>query len=105
MFLGFNIIELNIAIFVIWNIIVFAMYGVDKQNAKYGKRRISENTLLLSAALMDSTGALLGMHIFRHKTKHSKFRIGVPLLLLMNIIIILGIVYLKIFQNGQNINP
>ena len=105
MFLGFNIIELNIAIFVIWNIIVFAMYGIDKQNAKYGKRRISENTLLLSAALMGGTGALLGMHIFRHKTKHSKFRIGVPLLLLMNIIIILGIVYLKIFQNGQNINP
>ncbi|MDR0325929.1 MAG: DUF1294 domain-containing protein [Oscillospiraceae bacterium] len=70
---------------VIWNAIVFFLYGMDKRKAKYNRRRISEKTLLLSAALMGSLGALIGMFVFRHKTKHTKFKIGVPLLLIANI--------------------
>ena len=69
----------------IWNMIVFALYGIDKRKAKRGVRRISEKTLLLSAALMGGVGALFGMYVFRHKTKHIKFTIGVPLLLILNI--------------------
>jgi len=86
-----------IVILAIWNIIVFAMYGIDKQKAKHRKWRISEETLLFSAALMGGTGALLGMRIFRHKVNHMKFKIGVPLLLFLNIIIAAGFIYLYIF--------
>lgn len=73
-----------VAVITIWNIAVFAMYGLDKSYAKRGGRRISERTLLLSAAFMGATGALFGMYIFRHKTKHMRFKLGVPLLLILN---------------------
>jgi uncharacterized membrane protein YsdA (DUF1294 family) len=71
-----------------WNIVVLAMYGFDKRRAKHGGWRISEKALLLSAALMGGTGALIGMLIFHHKTRHAKFRIGVPLLLIVNIALV-----------------
>jgi len=74
-----------ILILIAWNIIVFAMYGIDKRRARLKKRRISEKTLLLSAFLMGGTGALLGMRVSRHKTRHGEFKIGVPLLLLANV--------------------
>lgn len=55
---------------------------VDKVKAKKNRWRISERTLMLSAALGGSVGALLGMYTFRHKTKHIKFTLGVPAILL-----------------------
>ena len=72
-----------------WNVIVFVMYGLDKLKAKRGWARISEKTLLLSAAFLGSLGALLGMAAFRHKTKHTKFLLGVPLLLIANIAVVI----------------
>ena len=84
-----------VIVLIIWNIIVFAMYGLDKQKAKQKKRRISEATLSLSAALMGGIGALLGMRAFRHKTKHLKFKIGVPLLLILNIAVVCLYLYLR----------
>ena len=69
----------------IWNAAVFALYGIDKRRAKRNRRRFRESTLLLAAALMGGLGAWLGMYTFRHKTRHIKFRIGVPLLLIVNI--------------------
>lgn len=72
---------------IIWNVAVFALFGLDKHKAKHREQRISERTLMLSAALMGATGALLGMYLFRHKTKHTIFKIGVPLLLIANIVI------------------
>ena len=68
-----------------WNIVVFLLYGLDKRSAKRGGRRVSEGTLLLTAALMGGPGAWLGMAVFRHKTRHAKFKIGVPLLMIVNI--------------------
>lgn len=62
-----------------------------KSKAGRGGRRISERTLLLAAAFMGGLGALLGMYIFRHKTKHARFRFGVPLLLVLNIIVIFAL--------------
>ena len=85
---GFSImtwIEATAISLAIWNAIVFILYGLDKLKAKRGGRRISEKTLFLAAALMGSLGAFLGMVVFRHKTKHTKFKIGVPLLLILNI--------------------
>ena len=87
--------EIIIIILIVWNIIVFAMYGLDKQKAKRNSRRISEKTLILSAVFMGGTGALLGMQIFRHKTRHIKFKIGVPLLLILNIAVFCVYLYFK----------
>ena len=64
------------------NLLTFFVYGIDKWKAKRDKWRIPEITLLMLAALGGSVGALLGMSVFHHKTKHKKFLIGVPLILL-----------------------
>ena len=66
------------------NLVSFALYGLDKVKAKRGLWRIRESTLLLVAALGGSLGALLGMELFRHKTKHWTFKILIPLFLLMH---------------------
>ena len=73
------------------NIVVLVVYGGDKLFAKLGGWRVPEKILLLFALLGGSVGALLVMQIFRHKTRHLKFRYGVPLILLLQIA---GIVYL-----------
>lgn len=62
----------------VWNVIVFFMYGLDKLKAKKDKWRIPEKTLLLSAFLLGGIGAFAGMKVFRHKTKHRSFSILVP---------------------------
>ena len=68
---------------VLINLIAFAMFGMDKKRAKKGQWRISEKALFLSALLGGSIGAICGMQVFRHKTKHWYFRIGMPLILLL----------------------
>jgi len=65
------------------NAIAFAAYGIDKWKARHGKWRISEATLILLAFIGGALGALLGMKVFRHKTQHWKFKILVPLALLL----------------------
>ena len=70
---------------ILMNLIAFTLYGIDKRRAKQGAWRISEYTLLLVALLGGSLGALLGMRYFRHKTRHRKFRYGVPLILLLQL--------------------
>ena len=54
---------------------------VDKWKAKKNRWRVRESTLLLIAALGGSVGSLLGMYLFRHKTLHLKFTLGIPLIL------------------------
>ena len=72
-------------LFVAVNLISFALYGLDKLKAKKGLWRIRESTLLLVAALGGSLGALLGMEVFRHKTKHWQFKVLVPVFLAVHI--------------------
>ena len=72
-------------LFVAVNLISFALYGLDKLKAKKGLWRIRESTLLLVAALGGSLGALLGMEVFRHKTKHWQFKVLVPVFLVLHI--------------------
>ena len=67
------------------NVVTFLVYGLDKWKAKQGAWRVKESTLLLLAAVGGSVGALLGMQVFRHKTKHLQFTVGVPLILLVQI--------------------
>lgn len=68
------------------NAVAFLLMLVDKQSAKKKLWRIPESTLLLTAAIGGSIGALAGMYIFRHKTKHLKFTLGVPAILVVQII-------------------
>jgi len=65
------------------NLTAFAAFWVDKRRARKGKYRIPERRLLLVAMLGGSIGAWLGMYLFRHKTKHLKFVIGVTVILLL----------------------
>lgn len=67
------------------NIAAFILYGIDKHKAKAHQWRISEVSLLCIAVIGGSAGALLGMFVFRHKTKHLKFLIGVPLILVLQV--------------------
>lgn len=75
------------------NIVAFAAYGIDKQKAKKRKWRIKEATLLSLAFVGGSIGALLGMKIFHHKTLKPAFKIGVPAMLLLHIIIAIYAIY------------
>ena len=59
----------------------FLLMLVDKWKAKKNRWRIRESTLLIVAALGGSVGSLLGMYIFRHKTLHLKFTVGIPVIL------------------------
>ena len=62
--------------------------GEDKRRAQRGKWRIPERTLFLSAALFGGLGGVLGMHIFHHKTRHLRFRLGFPALLLVQVVLV-----------------
>lgn len=65
-------------------IVSFVLFGVDKSRARRGEWRIPERVLLGSALLGGGLGALLGMRVFRHKTKHLKFLLGVPFCIVLN---------------------
>ena len=69
------------------NILAFCVMGFDKQKARKGVWRISESTLFTLAILGGSIGDLLGMWIFRHKTKHLKFVIRMPFILIIQLVI------------------
>lgn len=63
------------------NAVGFILMLVDKQKAKRGAWRIPEATLMGVAAIGGSIGSLAGMYTFRHKTKHIKFTLGIPVIL------------------------
>lgn len=69
------------------NVITFIMFGADKARAVKGKWRISEAALILAALLGGSIGALAGMKIFHHKTRHRKFTVGIPVILVLQIVL------------------
>ncbi|MBR8713765.1 DUF1294 domain-containing protein [Porphyromonas levii] len=72
-----------IAYLLIINAVSFVVYGVDKYKARHQKWRIPEVTLLTLAAIGGAAGALTGMVVFRHKTKHLRFVLLVPLFVLV----------------------
>ncbi len=71
---------------VLINAYAFLIMLIDKRKAIKNQWRISEKHLLYVCAVGGSLGGLLGMYTFRHKTKHPRFTIGIPLMLIMNII-------------------
>lgn len=76
------------------NIITFIIYGVDKWKAKNNQWRIPEKRLLFLAVIGGSVGALAGIYIFHHKTLHKKFTIGVPVILMLQMLFVYSILYL-----------
>ena len=83
-------------ILVLWlaviNVVTFFIFGLDKAKAKHqGTRRIPEKTLFTLAIVGGSVGALLGMRFWHHKTLHNSFRMGIPLILLIQILLPAGL--------------
>lgn len=79
-----------LAIVALYNILVLCIYGADKRRAIRGGQRISERTLLTMAFCLGAAGALAGMWLFQHKTRHLRFRLLLPLALLVNAAILLA---------------
>ena len=76
---------------IIINIISLILYGIDKHKAKKNKYRISEFTLIIISYLGGAIGAILGMNLFHHKTKKPKFKILIPISLMIWIYIIVKV--------------
>ena len=70
------------------NIMTFSLFGEDKRRARQKQRRIPERILLFFAFFGGAVGALAGMYIFHHKTRKPKFRILVPMILILQIVCI-----------------
>ena len=80
--------KIIIIYFVSINVATFFTFGIDKLKAKHAKWRIREAALLLLAVLGGSIGAWLGMKVWHHKTMHKKFKYGIPLIMLVQIVLI-----------------
>jgi len=81
---------------VLINLVTFLVFGLDKWKAKRkvkkeSVRRVPEKTLFLLAILGGSVGALLGMKVWHHKTLHRSFRIGIPAILILQIVLPVGL--------------
>ncbi|HAG44578.1 MAG TPA: DUF1294 domain-containing protein [Clostridium sp.] len=88
---------MHLSYLVIINLIGFYIMFLDKRKAKKHKWRISEKNIFLIALLGGSLGCLLGMNIFRHKTKHWYFKFGLPTILVLQVVTI--IFFLKDISN------
>ena len=82
----------NIVIYLILiNIIAFLAMYIDKRKAKKSKRRIPEKTLFILVGLGGGIGGILGMYLFRHKTKKTRFVIGFPAILIFEALVVIAI--------------
>ena len=79
---------------VVINVLGFLAMWIDKRKAKMGNRRISENTLFGFTFLGGGIGTIAGIYFFHHKTQKKKFTIGMPFILILEILIF---IYFKIF--------
>lgn len=83
----------------VMNCIGFANMGIDKRKAIQHAYRISEKALFLTALAGGSIGSILGMQLFRHKTKHWYFVLGMPAILILQVLLALFLYRLGIFHN------
>ncbi|MBR5225488.1 MAG: DUF1294 domain-containing protein [Clostridia bacterium] len=84
-------------VWILWlllNVAVFLLYGIDKLKAKKNKWRIPERTLLTGTWLMGGVGAFLGMRTFRHKTQHLSFKVSAVGGMIISVAVMLVVTYL-----------
>ena len=85
-----NIPETGLIVYlIVINALGFIFMGADKRRAVMHQWRIKERTLFIFALLGGSAGSILGLLVFHHKTKHKKFAIGMPMILVIQILIVL----------------
>ncbi|NLL39082.1 MAG: DUF1294 domain-containing protein [Clostridiales bacterium] len=75
------------------NLLALTFFYSDKKRAMAGRRRIPEAHLFLLAFIGGSLGSIMGMHIFRHKTRHLSFRLGMPLILIIQLVAVVFMAY------------
>jgi uncharacterized membrane protein YsdA (DUF1294 family) len=75
-----------LVLYILWNLAGFIMVMLDKRWARRHEWRIRECTFFLWALAFGAAGILLGMYIFRHKTRHWHFVIGIPMLCILNFV-------------------
>lgn len=80
--------KIFLAYLLIINAVGFALMLADKHKARNNLWRIPEATLMTAAALGGSVGCLIGMYTVRHKTRHVKFTIGIPLILAVQLFLL-----------------
>ena len=80
-----DVILTIVGYFAILNILGLALMGIDKWKARKGAFRIPEATLFIIALIGGSVGSILGMYLFRHKTRHWYFVFGMPAILLLQL--------------------
>jgi len=83
------IMEKITIVFLVWNLFVFLVFGLDKFLSKLGNQRISERFLVLISIAFGSLGAIFAMSLFRHKTLKAKFKIIIPLAFVVHALLIL----------------
>lgn len=81
-------LEILVAYTFFINVISLANMYIDKQKAIKGQWRISEKSLFLMAIIGGSIGIMMGMKLFRHKTKHLSFKLGIPSIFILQIVLI-----------------
>ncbi len=86
-----NVITFISAYIILVNIIGFLLMGIDKYKAKKRGFRIPEATLFIVALIGGSIGSIVGMYLFRHKTRHRSFVYGMPLILILQVILVIAI--------------
>lgn len=89
-----SFMQIAIIYLVVINILGFLVMGLDKHKAKMGNRRIPENTLFGFTILGGGIGTIIGMYVFHHKTKKMKFKIGMPLILILEVLIFIYLKYM-----------
>lgn len=82
-----------ISIYLIWNFITLIVMGIDKIKARGNRWRIAEKILLGLGFFMGAVGIFAGMHLFRHKTQHIKFTVGIPILIGFNLLVCLAVLH------------
>ena len=88
-----NLLHIVFIYLVSINVVTFFMYGIDKWKAKKSRWRIRETALLGLAVLGGSIGAWLGMKVWHHKTLHKKFKYGIPVIIIIQLVLSVYLIY------------
>lgn len=88
-----DMFRIILAYLYIVNLLALALFGIDKYRAKRGGQRIPELWLLLVAVIGGSVGAIGGMLSFRHKTRKPRFSVGLPVILGLQVVFMLGVIW------------